>query len=82
MSQFKVETCCDSVKVYDGPSMDPDLLLADLSGMELPDPIVSSSNELTIQFNSDFTNGFAGFHLVYNDGKKLLPAKYLQYLTM
>ncbi|XP_057377006.1 CUB and sushi domain-containing protein 3-like [Daphnia carinata] len=54
-TQFVVESCCDTVTVFDGTSTDG-TLLPPTSGYTIPSSSITTSNKMTVTFNSDGNN--------------------------
>lgn len=63
--ELVLETCCDRVFVYDGPDTSSPILVT-LDGTLLPtDPIVSTSDQMTIQFTTDGSVVRSGFKMYW-----------------
>ena len=54
----------DAVEIYDGNSMDAEVI-STLCGDSLPDDIISSRNSVFVYFKSDYTKNYAGFRIQY-----------------
>ena len=65
----------DSLTVYDGGPMDNELGV--FCGMNVPDPITSTSNEMTLKFKSDESASHTGFKATYQlvNSKLMSPLK-------
>ena len=71
-----MESGYDFVHVYEGDSTDVDPLVT-LTGSDIPDPIDSTGNIITIQIVSDGSVNFAGFSVDLTFvGKLKLKANY------
>ena len=64
IERFGIATDGDYLKIYNGGDNTAPLL-ADLSGDELPDEIVSTSNKVFIEFYSNGDNTAEGFYMTY-----------------
>ncbi|KAM6972968.1 CUB and sushi domain-containing protein 3-like [Aplochiton taeniatus] len=62
---FDTEASHDILKVWDGGS-EKDMYLAELSGSLLPEPIHSTLNSVTIQFDTDFYISKSGFAIQFS----------------
>ncbi len=62
--EFSTESCCDYVRVYDGNSTEAELL-AEYRGSESPDTLLSSTNALTLYFDTDGSVTYDGFIFSY-----------------
>ncbi|XP_076809596.1 scavenger receptor cysteine-rich domain-containing protein DMBT1-like [Clavelina lepadiformis] len=60
---IELESCCDKVYVYDGPTSS-DKLIAELTGTDAS-PVQTSQHEMFIRFQSDDSLGLKGFRLGY-----------------
>ena len=69
---FDMESGYDFVHVYEGDSTDVDPL-ASLSGSDVPDPVESTGNTMTIRIVSDGSVNFSGFSVDINFIGKLKP---------
>ena len=55
----------DSLEVYNGATKELRNRVAKLCGSELPDPILSTGNEMILRFHSDFSVALKGFKLQF-----------------
>ena len=55
----------DSLEVYNGATKELRNRVAKLCGSELPDPILSTGNEMILRFHSDFSVAYKGFKLQF-----------------
>ena len=55
----------DSLEVYNGATKEPRNRVAKLCGSQIPDPIMSTGNEMILRFHSDFSVAFKGFKLQF-----------------
>jgi hypothetical protein len=59
-SEFSTEADYDFVRLYDGTSSSA-LLLGSYAGTAVPGPVTSTGGAITITFNSDSYDGYAGY---------------------
>ncbi|XP_032238967.1 tolloid-like protein 1 [Nematostella vectensis] len=65
-SLIQNQTCtCDFVRVYSGNSTYA-ALVGKFCGNTLPTPLISISNQMLVEFQSDFSSGAKGFHAMYS----------------
>ena len=64
---FDTETAKDVIKIYD-PSKSPSVLLASYSGSSIPKPVVSTSGEMMVIFQTDPVNTKSGWEAYYISG--------------
>ncbi|KAI0233878.1 Cubilin [Lamellibrachia satsuma] len=62
--EFSVESCCDSVTVYDGDSRSAPLL-GTFRGNTLPRNVFSTNNTMLVYFESDGSGTWNGFEINY-----------------
>ncbi|KAI0222187.1 Cubilin [Lamellibrachia satsuma] len=62
--EFSVESCCDSVTVYDGDSRSAPLL-GTFRGNTLPRDVFSTNNTMLVHFESDGSGTWNGFEINY-----------------
>jgi hypothetical protein len=64
---FDTEADKDVIKIYD-PSKSPSVLLASYSGSSIPKPVVSTSGEMMVIFQTDPVNTKSGWEAYYISG--------------
>ncbi|XP_033110748.1 cubilin-like [Anneissia japonica] len=67
MFDIEVHPSCnyDSLTIYDGDSLNANVLAGPLCGQEIPQPIKSTSNTMLLNFVSDYSVANAGFRAGY-----------------
>ncbi len=66
-TSFDTEASKDIIKIYD-PSKSPSVLLATYSGSNIPQPVVSTSGEMMVIFQTDPINTKSGWEAYYISG--------------
>lgn len=64
--EFCVENGLDSLMIYDGPDTSAPLLAGPLTGTELPGPVTSSGESVTLFFAADPSVAYCGFSIFWN----------------
>ena len=66
-TNFATEPCCDYLNIFEGNSLYyEDNIRDNIKGNVKPDDVLSTGNELTIDFTSDSSTVAGGFEIIYD----------------
>lgn len=64
-TSFNTESCCDDLRIYNGSSSNAPLI-GEYAGNQIPNPIVSATNELYLEFDTDGSVSYDGWSIAYS----------------